>query len=147
MKALVIATLVLLLASLSHAQEKDAEALVAGKEKADMTYRQLMEIMGEASSMMHKGVLRQNKQMVKEAADIILTHPAPNHKPWTIMAEEDQAGFKQTLLAYDKLLDTKTNQVVEDADQEAWMKASNSLNDLNAICISCHATWQAKAKR
>ncbi|WP_303905097.1 hypothetical protein [Thiohalomonas denitrificans] len=147
MKKVVITTLVFLLTTLSHAQEKDAEALVAGKEKADMTYRQLMEIMGEASSMMHKGVLRQNKQMVKEGANILLTHPAPNHKPWSIMAEEDQAGFKQSLLAYDQLLDTRAEKVVEDADQGAWTKASNSLNDLNATCLSCHAMWQEKVKR
>ncbi|SCZ67877.1 hypothetical protein [Thiohalomonas denitrificans] len=147
MKKVVVTSLAVLLTTLSHAQGKDAEALVAGKQKADMTYLQLMEIMGEASSMMHKGVLRQNKQMVKEGADIILTHPAPNHKPWTIMAEEDQAGFKKSLLAYDQLLDTKAGKVVEDADQGAWTKASNSLNDLNATCLSCHAMWQEKVKR
>lgn len=147
MKTFVVPVIVSLLAASSYAQDKSADALVASKKKADMTYRQLMEIMGEASSMMHKGVIRENKQMVKEGANIILTHPAPNHKPWAIMAKEDQNAFKQSLLAFDKALDTKAQQVVEDAEQGRWTKASNSLNELNGACISCHAMWRQKVKR
>lgn len=144
-KFLVVIAISLMTAS--YAEDKTAEALVASKQKADMTYRQLMEIMGDASSMMHKGVIRENKQMVKEGANIILTHPAPNHRPWTIMPEEDQDGFKQSLLAYDKILDSKARRVIDRAEQGSWVEASSSLHELNAACISCHAMWRQKAVR
>jgi len=68
-----------------QAEEKTAEQLVASKKKADMSYRQLMATMGIGSTMMHEGILRENKQMVKSGANLILHHPAPKHKPWSIM--------------------------------------------------------------
>lgn len=43
------------------AHGQSAEQLVAGKEQADMTYRQLMEILGEATSIIQTGIIRQNK--------------------------------------------------------------------------------------
>ena len=48
-----------------YAEEQTAEQLVASKKKADMTYKQLMATMGSGSTMMHEGILRENKQMVK----------------------------------------------------------------------------------
>ena len=94
MNKLIATFLICLFNTMTYAQQDDAEALVAGKQKAEMTYRQLMEILGRASSLIHEGILRENKQMVKEGANIILNHPAPNHKPWLIMSEADREGFK-----------------------------------------------------
>lgn len=142
--------LILLFASLglsnACAEEKTAEQLVASLKKADMTYRQLMEVMGRSSSMMHEGIFRENKQMVEVGADFIFTHPAPNHKPWSIMKEADQAAFKQSLLAFDEILDTQTESIVAAAKKENWIEASNSAHDLMNSCISCHAMWRDKVK-
>ncbi|MEN8250714.1 MAG: hypothetical protein ABFS32_17405 [Bacteroidota bacterium] len=45
-----------------------------------MTYHQLMEVMVRSSSMMHEGILRENKQMVQVGANFILPIlKAPNH--------------------------------------------------------------------
>lgn len=82
LKNISIGTLAIgMLAGVAHAQEGSAEGLVANMQRADMTYQQLMEIMGTASGMMHEGILRQNQQMVKNGAEMILTHPAPRHDP------------------------------------------------------------------
>lgn len=134
-----------LLFSLSHAEEITAEQLVASKKKADMTYKQLMEIMGDASAMIHKGIIRQNKQMVKKGADLILHHPAPKHKPWSIMAESDQKAFKQSLLSFDKILDKHAFRAAQEAKKENWLEASKSAYELTNSCISCHAAWKHKA--
>ena len=48
-----------------YAEEQTAEQLVSSKKKADMSYKQLMATMGNSSSMMHEGILRENKQMGK----------------------------------------------------------------------------------
>ena len=130
-----------------YAQEDAAEKMVASKQQADMTYRQLMEILGKASSMIHEGIIRENQQMVKEGADIVLHHPAPNHKPWTIMQEEDQEGFQQSLLAFDKILDEHAIKAADAAAKADWLAANGALNDLNASCISCHSMWRAKAAK
>lgn len=127
-------------------EQQAAEQLVAGKEKADMSYRQLMEILGTASGMIHEGVIRQNKHMVKSGADIVLNHPAPNHKPWTIMAAEDQAGFKQSLLTFDKILDDYALKAVEAADKDDWPGAATASSDLTNSCIACHAMWKGKVR-
>ncbi|HOP15896.1 MAG: hypothetical protein H6956_09470 [Chromatiaceae bacterium] len=146
MKTLSFLPLALGLAILpAFAQDDAAEQLVASKQQADMSYRQLMEILGKASSMIHEGIIRENKQMVKEGADIVLHHPAPNHKPWTIMPPEDQDGFKQSLLAFDKILDEHAISAEDAATKGDWQTANSALNDLNASCISCHAMWRAKA--
>ena len=128
--------------------QRDAvDQLVASKKQADITYRQLMAILGEASSIIHKGILQENKQMVREGADIVLHHPAPKHKPWTIMDENDQAAFKQSLLTFDKIMDEHAGRAAEAAAKENWMDANRALSDLNASCISCHAMWRNKTKR
>lgn len=127
-----------------YGEETSAEALVASKTRADISYKQLMELMGEASSMMHKGLIRENKQMVKDAANIILNHPAPKHKPWSIMAKSNQNDFKQTLLSYDKILDTDASLVAQEAQKENWFKANEAFHQLNNSCISCHAVWKQK---
>lgn len=127
-----------------HAAEQTAEQLVASKPKADMNYRQLMEIMGNSSSMIHEGILKENKQMVKTGANFILTHPAPNHKPWSIMKKEDQSDFKKSLLAFDKILDKHTENVVASADKENWSEANDAAHELTNACISCHILWKNK---
>lgn len=127
-----------------QSQEHSAEQLVAGMQRADMTYQQLMEIMGEASGMMHEGILRQNQLMVKTGANFILTHPAPSHNPWEIMPEEDQAGFKASLVTFDKILDQYTLETVEAAEQKDWLTASEALQELNKSCIACHQMWKEK---
>lgn len=145
MNRIVIVLIIGLFTTNAFAQEDLAEQLVASKQQADMTYRQLMEILGEASGVIHKGILRENKQMVREGADIILHHPAPKHKPWTIMKDEDQEGFKQSLLAFDKILDEHAGKAAVAAENDNWIEANKALNDLNASCISCHAMWRSKA--
>jgi len=132
--------------SSSYAETKTAEQLVASMKKADMTYRQLMEVMGRSTSMMHEGILRENKQMVEVGANFILTHPAPNHKPWSIFKKEDQKGFKQSLLAFDKILDIHTEAMVEAAKKEDWIEASKASHELLNSCVSCHVMWRNKVK-
>ncbi|HID29942.1 MAG TPA: hypothetical protein EYP19_08055 [Desulfobacterales bacterium] len=146
MKKISIVLFASLLFSLSHAEERTAEQLVASKQKADMTYRQLMEIMGGASAMIHEGIIRENKQMVREGADIILNHPAPKHKPWTIMKEPDQEGFKNSLLTFDKILDTHAGHAADEAGKGNWLDASKAAHELTTSCITCHAMWKYKAK-
>ena len=129
-----------------HAEEQTAEQLVSSKKKADMSYKQLMATMGSGSAMMHEGILSENKQMVKSGANLILHHPAPNHKPWSIMKKEDQTDFKKSLLAYDKILDMHTEAIVAAADKENWTDASTAANELMHSCISCHALWKSRVK-
>ena len=130
----------------TYAEEQSAEALVASKKIADMTYKQLMEIMGDASAMIHKGILRENKQMVIEGAGFILNHPAPKYKPWIIMRESDQNDFKQSLLSFDKILDVHAKRALEEAKKGNWLESSNAAHDLTNSCITCHAVWKSKVK-
>ena len=148
MKKMSLVTLVIGCVSMPlYAQDDAAEQLVASKQQADMTYRQLMEILGKASSLIHEGIIRENQQMVKEGADIVLHHPAPNHKPWTIMQPDDQEGFKQSLLVFDKILDEHAGKAADAAAKGDWLAANGALNDLNTSCISCHSMWRAKAAK
>ena len=127
-----------------YAEEKSAEQLVASMKKADMTYRELMGVFGRSSSMMHEGILRENKQMVEVGANYILTHPAPNHKPWSIVKKEDQKTFKESLLVFDKALDVHTEAMVVAANKDNWTEASEASHALMNTCISCHAIWKDK---
>jgi len=129
-----------------HAQEKTAEQLVSSKKKADMTYQQLMEMMGTASTTIHEGVLRENKHMVKEGANYILNHPAPRHKPWTIMEQTDQQDFKQSLLAFDAILDTHARAIIAAVERSDWQAANQAAADLSSACITCHVMWKSKVK-
>lgn len=126
--------------------QQDAEALVASKRPADMNYRDLMQILGRALTWMQDGILLENKQLVREGVNVIVNHPAPRHKPWTIMETVDQEGFKQTLMHYDKVLDTNANAVASAAEKMDWLQASTSLAELRAACVSCHIQWRHKAR-
>lgn len=135
-------------ASLPNAlAEQSAEALVASKRPADMSYRDLMQILGRSLGWIQEGVLLQNKQLIREGVNLIVSHPAPRHKPWTIMEAADQEGFKQALLAYDKILDVKANAAASAAEKSAWLEASAALGELQIACVSCHTQWQHKARR
>ncbi|MCG7985389.1 MAG: hypothetical protein JAY90_21940 [Candidatus Thiodiazotropha lotti] len=142
LKALLLTGISLAANSASH----NAESRFASMEKSDMTYRQLMEMLGEASAMAHLGILRENKQMVKQATSIITGHPAPSQKPWVIMPTNDQAQFKATLLVFDPLLDQHASAIAAYADKNNWPAASQALSELNAACIGCHALWRKRVQ-
>ena len=127
--------------------QQNAEALVASKRPADMSYRDLMQILGRALNWIQDGVLVRNKQLVREGGNVIVNHPAPRHKPWSIMETDDQESFKQSLLAYDKILDAKANAVTAAAEKSEWLEASAALAELQTACVSCHTQWQHKARR
>ena len=126
------------------AEEKTAEGLLKSMQTADMTYRELMEVMGKSSVMMHEGVLRHNKQMVEVGANFILTHPAPKIPPWKLMPEEDRKAFKSSLVAFDEMLDIHTRSIVESAKKSDWVGAADASNALMNACISCHTLWRDK---
>jgi|GEM_PF-819464 len=127
--------------------QQNAEALVASKRPADMSYRDLMQILGRTLNWVQDGVLVRNKQLVREGSNMIVNHPAPRDKPWSIMETDDQEGFKQALLTYDKRLDAKANAVIAAAEKSDWLEASAALAELQTACVSCHTQWQHKARR
>lgn len=123
---------------------KNADDLVKSKIKADITYAQMMAEMGEGFGMIQKGILTQNKLLIKSGVYMIDAHPAPRHKPWSIMASQDQEDFKQTLLSYDKLLHGATSEILQALDEKDWIKVNEKAYMLSTHCISCHTTWQNK---
>ena len=146
MKKLFLLICTCVLISPAFSQEESAEQLVASKKKADMTYLQLMEMMGGASALMHEGILRENKQMVEQGANFILNHPAPRHKPWTIMPDKLQNDFKQSLLAFDKILDSHARRALEEANKDNWQESMKASYDLMQSCVQCHDMWKTKVK-
>ena len=124
--------------------QQDAEALVASMRVAEMTYKELMQIMGRSISLMQDGVITQNRELVSQGANIIFTHPAPNRKPWAIFEAKDQEGFKQALLTYDKVLDANTTEVLKASNGRDWLAAAEALSRLQSSCVSCHLQWKDK---
>ena len=126
--------------------QSDAEALVASKRSADMSYQELMQILGRSLTGLQDGVLLQNGELVRQAANAILHHPAPSHKPWAIVLEAERDGFKPALLTYDKVLDLETKAILAAAETKDWLNAAESLGRLQQACISCHLQWRTKAR-
>jgi len=132
-----------------HMQEnefKNAQGLVDSKEKSDMTYKQMMQRMGEAYSMIQRGLINENKELVKLGAMMIDKHPAPKEKPWTIVKDEDQDAFKQTLLSYNKLLHSSAYKINESLQKNDWSKVHQEINILSGHCVSCHSSWKNNLK-
>lgn len=147
MKKIAAALIVTALLPLPMQAQETAEKLVASMRKAEMTYKELMTLMGKSIGMMQEGVVTQNRELVEQGANIIYTHPAPNHQPWDIMKPEDQAGFKQALLTYDKVLDENTNEIVKASRQRDWLSAAGAVAQLQTSCVSCHLQWKDKAQK
>lgn len=63
------------------------------------------------------------------------------------MKPEDQAGFKQALVTYDKVLDENTNDILKATRSRDWMAATGALAQLQVSCVSCHAQWKDKAQK
>lgn len=134
----------------AHAEagaKPDAEALVASKRSADMTYRELMQILGRSLTWIQTGIVLENKQLVREGVNHVIHHPAPSHKPWTIMDKADQEGFKQALLAYDPVLDIHAKEAAAAVEKSDWIEATAAAARLQTACVSCHAQWKQKAHR
>ncbi len=126
--------------------KRTAEELVASKKTSDMSYKQLMNILNSGSVMVHQGILIENKQMVIEGAGLILNHAAPKENPWIIMNKQDQEEFKNSLLAYDIVLDNYARAIAEESKKENWLEASNKSHELMNSCIVCHSMWKHKVK-
>lgn len=121
-----------------------ANDLVSSKIRADITYRQMMQFMGEALKMAQGGAITQNKQIIKSALNMIDNHPAPRTNPWLIMEKKDQKLFKTSLLTYDKLLHNGTKEVLEVLESKDWIKVNQKLFELSNHCVSCHQVWKNK---
>lgn len=147
MKTLITIAVVAIAAILPAYAQQDADALVASKRAANMTYRELMQTFSHALGAIQDGVIRQNEELVKQGANVILTHPAPKEKPWSIMATSDQKGFQQALLAYDRVLDTMTSEVVKAANLRNWQEGIDAVGRLQGACVGCHHEWMHKAQR
>ena len=81
--------MVLSLLLVSYAEEKQtAEDLVQSKRQENINYKQLMEILGKGSSLIHDGIIRENQALVAVGTDMIMFHGAPNHKSWEIFAKK-----------------------------------------------------------
>ncbi len=144
---MVIATACISLLPHHAIAQQDAEALVASKRAADMTYRELMQILGRSLTWIQNGIILENKQLVREGVNHVLHHPAPNHKPWTIMDKADQEGFKQALLGFDPVLDLHANEALAAAEKGDWIEATAAAARLQTTCVSCHGAWKQKAHR
>ncbi|MFB6261876.1 MAG: hypothetical protein ABEJ96_07465 [Thiohalorhabdaceae bacterium] len=88
--------------------------------------------------IVQEGIVRENAQMVARGAGMIADHPAPNHKPWAIMKETEQQDFKQSLVAYDRILHKRASRIQETAPAGNWPKASQASQALTGACIACH---------
>lgn len=146
-KLIAIAAISLTVAFPAFAQNDAAEAMVASMRIANISYRDLMNMFSHALAEMQDGMIRHNAELVKQGANVVFTHPAPKDKPWTIMAKGDQEGFKQALLAYDKVLDIFTEEAVTAAEKHDWQAGIDAVGRLQGACISCHQEWLHKAKR
>ena len=131
-----------LLCTLTYAEDNRAEALVESKQKVDMTYQEMMQIMGRSAGMIYQGILLQNRQMIKDGASRIEGHRAPRHKPWLIVEKSKQAAFKEMLLVYDKELHDNADAILEIVDQEDWTKINQAFGVLTQSCITCHLSWR-----
>jgi len=141
--------IVFFFSSISYAQEKDvidvaAEHLLEGKQETDMTYREMMQIMGRSATKMYEGILLQNKQMVIDGALSISGHRAPRHKPWLIMRESDQEAFKTMLLFYDEALHEGAENIIESLEENDWNASNQLLGKMTSNCIVCHQVWRDK---
>lgn len=127
-------------------QMENAEDLVASKQKSDMTYKQIMQRMGEAYNMIQRGVINQNKELIKHGAWMIDNHPAPKQKPWSIVKKEDQQSFKQTLISYNTLLHTSANNINNSLKANDWHSVNKEVYIMSNHCISCHQAWKDNIK-
>jgi len=117
--------------------------IVRRKHASNMTYRQMMQQMGESFKMVQTGLLTQNRDLIRTGADMIQHHPAPKTKPWLIMPEEEQEAFRQSLIAYDKLLHQSAAAIIDALDGDIY-EINNRIFEMSNHCISCHQLWQNK---
>ena len=125
---------------------RTAEQLVASKKFAEMSYKQLMNILGSGMAMVQQGILMENKQMIMEGAGLILNHAAPKENPWLIMNKQDQEGFKNSMLAYDLILDNYAKEIAEKVKEEDWLEVNKKTYELINSCVVCHSLWRHKVK-
>lgn len=127
-------------------KHNDAEHLVASKTKSDMTYKQMMQRMGEAYKMMQTGIINQNKELVKMGSWMIDNHPAPKEKPWSIVKDIDKESFKKTLMSYNELLHKSAKDINDALKKDDWIEINTQVYELSKHCISCHSVWKNNLK-
>ena len=125
---------------------ENAQSLVDSKAKSDMTYKQIMQRMGEAYNLIQRGLINENKELIKIGATMIDKHPAPKEKPWTIVKKTDQKAFKQTLLSYNDLLHESAYRINGALNKNDWHLVHQEINILSGHCVSCHSSWKNNLK-
>ncbi len=125
-----------------YAQSDSAEALIASKVKADMTYQEMMQIMNKSASKVYDGIILENKVMVRDGAEAIAEHRAPNHKPWLIMPKSKQEAFKAMLLIYDEELHESAEEIIIALEKDDWINVNQAFSTMTQSCIVCHSAWK-----
>ncbi len=137
-----------LLVTLSYAEKKaNAQELIASKEKADMNYQEMMQIMSANAKKTYDGIILENKVMAKDGANAIRFHKAPNHKPWLIVEKSKQDSFKKMLLIYNEILHETAEDIVDAVDKGDWSGANKAFGAMSESCIVCHSAWKSEVIR
>ena len=137
-----IVSITLLVSSIYAEQKESVKELLESKVQADMSYQEMMQIMGMNAQKIHQGILLQNPIMVRDAAQAIQYHKAPNHKPWLIMPKPQQEGFKEMLLVYDELLHEGAEDIADAVEKNDWSAANRAFGAMSESCIVCHGVWR-----
>jgi len=132
----------------AYAQKKEnVQELIESKEKADMTYQEMMQIMSVNAKKIYDGILLENKVMVRDGAQAIRFHKAPKHKPWLIVEKSKQEAFKEMLLIYDEELHESAEDIVDAVDKDDWYGVNKAFGVMTNNCIVCHSGWKKEVVR
>ena len=132
--------------TVEYENKSESENLVNSKKKSDMTYKQMMQRMGQAYIMIQNGVIHKNKQLIRDGINMIQNHPAPKEKPWTIVKKDDTKAFKATLVSYNDTLHQSSDKITDTLLTNNWIDINEAVYNLSNNCVSCHNIWKDNLK-
>ena len=143
----VIVAMHLMVAAVYAQKKANVEELIASKEKANMNYQEMMQIMSANAKKTYDGIILENRIMAKDGANAIRFHKAPNHKPWLIVEKSKQNAFKEMLLIYDEILHESAEDIVDAVEKGDWSGANRAFGVMSESCVICHSSWKNEVIR
>lgn len=134
-------------AEVAEPQQKTLEQITKGRNKANITFKELMQIAEMEVMRMFDGFMRQNFLQVELAANTLDNHPMPAKDvagpgQWMFLVPEKREEFKAAMPHFEKVVHGYAREAAKLAKDGKWEEGYTAYQKMINGCVSCHLVFR-----
>lgn len=134
-------------AGVEEPKEKTFEQIVKGRAKANITFKELMQIASSETMRMFDGFMRQNYLQIELAANTLDNHPMPAKDvtgpgQWMFLVPEKREEFKAAMPHFEKSVHGYAREAAKLSKEGKWEEGYAAYQKMIAGCVQCHLVFK-----